>query len=157
MKQLSLVLSQLMAKRDIKSAELARKTGIGQPVIHRLMTGVTDNPQIQTLIPIAKFFGISVDQLMGVSPLCEGKLLDNATMHVINNKLATAKTIVSTLVDLLPALLESHKKAIHANLVEQSLSLDWLPHIALNASNLLNITYQLHDLLTNNEKEEVIR
>ena len=69
MTKLSTILKQLMSEDDINTSALARKTNILQPVMHRLVTGDTDNPRIDTLLPIAKYFGITVDQLMGKFPL----------------------------------------------------------------------------------------
>ena len=65
----SLVLTRLMKERKLTSAELARQTNIAQPVIYRMAVGDTDNPKIATLIPIAAYFGISIDQLIGIEPL----------------------------------------------------------------------------------------
>ena len=58
-------LSTLMKRFAISSSELARRTGIGQTVIHRLVNQQTSNPKIDTLRPIAKFFALSISQLIG--------------------------------------------------------------------------------------------
>jgi SOS-response transcriptional repressor LexA len=58
-------LTELMKERKLTSAELARLTGVVQPVIYRMASGETDNPKIGTLIPIANYFGISINQLIG--------------------------------------------------------------------------------------------
>lgn len=150
MVNLSGTLSLLMSEKGIKSAELARKTGIGQPVIYRLMTGTTDNPQIQTLKPIADFFEVSIDQLLGLSPLTNQKPFDNAELHNLSNKLTTIKTISSVLVDLLPILIESYKKAVAANLINEEISSDILPLLPLNSANLLRTINQLQEILIKN-------
>lgn len=69
MQKLSSVLKQLITERELNTSELARLTGILQPVMHRMVTGETDNPRIDTLLPIAHYFGITVEQLMGVAPI----------------------------------------------------------------------------------------
>ena len=69
MTKLSSILRQLMGEDKINTSALARKTGILQPVMHRMVTGDTDNPCINTLLPIAEYFGITVDQLVGKFPL----------------------------------------------------------------------------------------
>jgi hypothetical protein len=69
MGKLSAVLTQLLNEEGINTSELARQTGTLQPVMHRLVTGDTDNPRITTLAPIAKYFGITLDQLVGIFPL----------------------------------------------------------------------------------------
>jgi len=66
---LSKNLKNLAKKRTMNEADLARATGIKQPVINRLMRGITTNPNVDTLRPIARFFNISVSQLIGDAPL----------------------------------------------------------------------------------------
>lgn len=65
MNKLPQVLLLLMEEQDLTVSELARRTGIGQPVIHRLLSGETDNPKVATLSPIANYFAISISQLIG--------------------------------------------------------------------------------------------
>lgn len=148
MENLAATLSYLMSERGIKSAELARKTGVGQPVIYRLMTGTTENPQVLTIKPIADFFGISLDQLLGISPLSNQRVIDSISIHSLNNKLTTIKTIASVLVDILPPLIEGYKKAISAKLTEEDVSSDILPLLPLNSTNLLKTINQLQEILT---------
>lgn len=69
MPKLNQILKALMAEIRINESELARRTGIGQPVIHRIASGETDNPKVGTLSPIAKFFALSISQLIGDEPL----------------------------------------------------------------------------------------
>lgn len=148
MENLAATLSYLMSERGIKSAELARKTGVGQPVIYRLMTGTTENPQVLTIKPIADFFGVSLDQLLGISPLSNQRAIDSISIHSLNNKLTTIKTIASVLVDILPPLIEGYKKAISAKLTEEDVSSDILPLLPLNSTNLLKTINQLQEILT---------
>src|SRR5439155_6774459 len=58
----------------INESELARRTGIGQPVVHRICSGETDNPKVATLSPIANFFAISISQLIGDEPLSTDRI-----------------------------------------------------------------------------------
>lgn len=74
MSDLSNILKSLMNEVKITVTELARQTGIGQPVIHRMASRETDNPKVGSLIPIAAFFNINVSQLMGVEPLPSGRI-----------------------------------------------------------------------------------
>jgi SOS-response transcriptional repressor LexA len=69
--KLAATLKTLLQKRNLSESELARRTGVCQPVIHRMASGETDNPKIDTLRPIAKFFSISIDQLVGDAPLSQ--------------------------------------------------------------------------------------
>ncbi len=59
------ILKQLMAEQGLSESELARRTGIGQPVIHRMASGETDNPKVATLSPVANYFALSISQLIG--------------------------------------------------------------------------------------------
>src|SRR5215216_7490151 len=67
--KLASTLKTLLGELNLSESELARQTGVGQPVIHRMASGETDNPKIDTLRPIAKFFDISLEQLIGDIPL----------------------------------------------------------------------------------------
>lgn len=67
--KLATILKELLQKNKISESELARKTGVCQPVIHRMASGETDNPKIKTLLPIARYFDISIDELIGDKPL----------------------------------------------------------------------------------------
>ena len=69
MSKLSTILKALMHDVGITVTELARQTGVGQPVIHRMASGETDNPKVGSLSPIAKFFGVNISMLVGDEPL----------------------------------------------------------------------------------------
>jgi SOS-response transcriptional repressor LexA len=71
---LSIILKGLMTELEINESELARRTGIGQPVVHRICSGETDNPKVATLSPIANFFAISISQLIGDEPLSPDRI-----------------------------------------------------------------------------------
>lgn len=62
--RISLILKSLMKQKAISSSELARRTGIAQPVIYRIASGETDNPKLNTIIPLAKYFDVSIDHLV---------------------------------------------------------------------------------------------
>lgn len=68
---LSSVLKSLMVRAGFSEHELSRKTGIKQPIIHRLLSGENLNPKLDTLKPIAQYFAISISQLIGEEPLFE--------------------------------------------------------------------------------------
>lgn len=74
MKKLSTNLKALMGEMGISESELARRTGVGQPVVHRIASGETDNPKAATLSPLANFFAISISQLIGDEPLPKGRI-----------------------------------------------------------------------------------
>jgi transcriptional regulator with XRE-family HTH domain len=54
-----------MDKMGIKSlTSLARRTGINQPTLHKIMSSGTADPRISTLLALAKFFDVSVEELI---------------------------------------------------------------------------------------------
>jgi len=65
----TIIIKKLMKEFGVIEAELARQTGLPQTTINRLLLGETVDPRVNTLIPIAKFFGITIGQLMGQEPL----------------------------------------------------------------------------------------
>lgn len=69
MSDLNTNLRALMQEVGITVTELARQTGVGQPVIHRMASGETDNPKVGSLSPIAKFFNVNISMLIGDEPL----------------------------------------------------------------------------------------
>lgn len=69
LKELSNNLNILMAKARLTSNELARKINIPATTIKRIRNNEQANPTITTLLPIAKYFSISLDQLIGNRPL----------------------------------------------------------------------------------------
>lgn len=74
MKNLSQILRALMDEMHLSESELARRTEVGQPVIHRILSGETDNPRVATLSQIANYFSISISQLIGDAPLPENRI-----------------------------------------------------------------------------------
>lgn len=69
MASLNVNLKSLMSGAKINASELARRTGIAQPIIHRLSTGQNTNPKLATIKPIAHYFAVTVSQLIGEDPL----------------------------------------------------------------------------------------
>ncbi len=69
MKKLARNLTFLLRQHKLSASKLARQTGVQQPVVHRIASGDTTNPKIETLLPIAQHFGVLVEQLIGTKPL----------------------------------------------------------------------------------------
>ncbi len=67
--KISETLSRLIKEHGLNTLELSRRTGIGQPVIYRIMSGETDNPKIATVCALADYFKLTVNQLIGETPL----------------------------------------------------------------------------------------
>lgn len=86
MASLSINLKTLMSLAKINASELARRTGIAQPIIHRLSTGQNTNPKLATIRPIARYFTINVSQLIGEEPLPNDQSLRTIPDHRIWNR-----------------------------------------------------------------------
>lgn len=63
------ILRKLMAEVHISEAELARRTDIPQPTLHRILSGATRSPRGASLAPLANFFSVTINQLLGVDQL----------------------------------------------------------------------------------------
>ena len=61
------ILRQLIEERGISLKELSSETGVAAPNISRLLSSSDSNPTLSTLMPIARFFGVSVSMLIGES------------------------------------------------------------------------------------------
>ncbi len=56
-------LKKLLSERDLSIHQLSRKTNINKSTLHNYLSGV--NPQgIQTLLKLASFFEVSLEQLL---------------------------------------------------------------------------------------------
>lgn len=76
----SQILKRLMFHRGIRTTELARRVGLKQPTVHRIVEGVSPSPHQSSLIPLAEFFNITVEQLRGDEAL-PWSLYDNWGLH----------------------------------------------------------------------------
>jgi transcriptional regulator with XRE-family HTH domain len=156
MNNLASVLSFLMSKNGLTSSELARRTRVAQPVVYRLMNGDTENPQILTLKPIADYFGVSIEQLLGFVPLNNERMLNKTLIHEITTKLTTIRTIASILEDMLPLLIEAYQKASSSQLIKEPISPEVLPLLPLNIINIMKATNYIQHLITPMDKKEGI-
>lgn len=66
----AVILKQLMIRAgNISQAELARQTDIPPPTLHKLLTGQTTDPRMTTLMTLADFFNVGMDEITGMLPL----------------------------------------------------------------------------------------
>jgi len=63
------VIGQLMQAINIDESSLAKACDISLASLSRIKNNPDSNPTISTLRPIAEFFNITIDQLLGYSPL----------------------------------------------------------------------------------------
>ena len=66
---ISIILKRLMFEHGIKPMELARRTKVPQPTVHRIVSGNCQNPHQGSLAALAQYFNISVAQLKGFEPI----------------------------------------------------------------------------------------
>ncbi len=89
-------LSMLMETNGVSLTMLHRNTGIALPTIKRLQIDPLANPTITTLLPIANFFGITVNQLIGNHPIPKviTGYIENKS-HWLNIPLTTWELVVA--------------------------------------------------------------
>ncbi len=74
---ISFVLQSMIETRRLSISDLARRTCIPQPTLHRIAHGQHQKPHKKTLEILSDFFNITIDQLLGWEPienLTSGKL-----------------------------------------------------------------------------------
>ena len=59
------IVRQLMVHAKMSEADLSRGVNLPQTTINRLLTGQTTDPRVSTLVVIAQFFEISLEQILG--------------------------------------------------------------------------------------------
>ncbi|MBV8802447.1 MAG: helix-turn-helix transcriptional regulator [Gammaproteobacteria bacterium] len=62
-------LNLLMEEAHISADELGRRTGLPSSTIKKIRNRYNPNPTLTTLLPLAKFFSITLGQLVGDEPL----------------------------------------------------------------------------------------
>ena len=64
--KLQRTLQRLMAHHQIKSgSDLARQLDIPPPTINRLLSGQVTDPRCSTLILLADYFDVTIEQILG--------------------------------------------------------------------------------------------
>lgn len=96
-------LKNLMDSIGLGESALAKKIGIQQPLIHRLLSGENSNPTLNTLQIIANFFSISISQLIGEEQLAvsidntiSGNLMNWYRIPIMTPKAILANTPLSS-------------------------------------------------------------
>lgn len=92
--QVGAVLTQLMIEANIDESKLAKACNISLASLSRIKNNPESNPTISTLRPVAEFFNISIDQLLGYSPIEKKKsnikkiavIQNNDVFSWVNNK-----------------------------------------------------------------------
>lgn len=63
------VLKKLMTSRDISVRKLSKVLGMNRSTLGSIISGTNESPRDKTLVPIAKYFGVSLGQLRGYEPI----------------------------------------------------------------------------------------
>ncbi|BBB14613.1 peptidase S24-like domain protein [Candidatus Rickettsiella viridis] len=71
------ILEYLMKEQRINTQQLHKHTGVSLSTLKRLRLNKENNPTVASLVPIAQYFNISVDQLIGIDPLEKNSRLQN--------------------------------------------------------------------------------
>lgn len=82
---LSTNLKNLMAREGCNAAQLAQKTGVPPQTLNRLLNAKTNDPRASTLLALAQYFGINVDELLSTKTSTElhNLRLDTQVSHKI--------------------------------------------------------------------------
>lgn len=67
-------LNLLMDEKRISADELSRRTDIPSSTIKKIRNHYNPNPTLTTLLPLAKFFSVTLSQLIGDEPLPESRV-----------------------------------------------------------------------------------
>lgn len=84
--QLSANLNLLMDEGRVSADELGRRTGLPASTIKKIRNRYSPNPTLTTLLPLAQYFAITLDQLIGNEPLPQSRIkglyqINPTTLH----------------------------------------------------------------------------
>jgi transcriptional regulator with XRE-family HTH domain len=107
---LSNILQELILSSGISEAKLADRINIPTATLNKLKTGKIEDPRMSTLVTIASYFGLTVDQLLGNAPIEKdyNKLIVHVPIIEYNN-------IMKTKIDELNFI--NHKKWISIEMI----------------------------------------
>ncbi|WP_440616779.1 helix-turn-helix domain-containing protein [Cysteiniphilum sp. 6C5] len=67
--ELPFILKKLIDSTGMELADFCRKIEIGYATIYQILSGKNQSPRVETILPIAKYFNVSIEQLIGEEPL----------------------------------------------------------------------------------------
>jgi len=80
---LNTILTILMEKNSISDSVLSKETLVPIPTIIRMRTKKNSNPTVNTLKPIADYFKVTIDQLLGVTSFDENLTIVNPIYRIV--------------------------------------------------------------------------
>ena len=78
-------LAKLMREQKLSQSALSRATGVPQPTINRILSEVTREPRRDSVVRIAKYFGMAPEDLYEAPKKSKGSA---ATVEELFNKIA---------------------------------------------------------------------
>lgn len=66
---ISAILQELLSSKGLSTSEVARLTSVPQSTLHRIIHGEHKRPHKKTIAALAKFFGVSENELCGLNSL----------------------------------------------------------------------------------------
>ncbi|WP_163836652.1 helix-turn-helix domain-containing protein [Spartinivicinus ruber] len=88
--QISTQLDSLMRRSGVDEKTLSKLTGVPIATISRLLNNHSANPTVNTLVPIAKFFNVSIDQLLGLNSTRNSQ----HTLNTLNDQAAALLPVI---------------------------------------------------------------
>lgn len=84
-------INNLMSQKNMSAIDIERETGLNKNTIYSITTGVSKNPSANTLMLLAKAFGISVEEMISDSdsPIQE-KTLSQEEIRAYSEATSTA-------------------------------------------------------------------
>ncbi len=111
MSKLSTILKKLLNQANLKESELARRTGVAQQIINRIISGENTNPKLITLQKISNYFMIPISQLVG------DESIDLTNIQVSAEHLGWAEIPILNLSDISKRSLNKLLKKNHPTLL----------------------------------------
>lgn len=129
--KLSKILQKLLYDKRMNASELAKEVDLPIPTVHRIVTGKSTRPYKASLQPIADYFSISVDQLIGEEAISDN--LNNGSSSLSKKRIVEVPLLEWS--DLSSALQPSKQEAKEAVVVASDLSHDCFA-VCMNDSSM---------------------
>jgi transcriptional regulator with XRE-family HTH domain len=110
--ELPFVLKKLIDSTGMELADFCRKIEIGYATIYQILVGKNQSPRIDTLLPIAKYFNISIEQLIGEEPLETPTLKKSISVGNDTKNTVWQHVLFIDCVKIASNILEKHPKEI---------------------------------------------
>ncbi|WP_296619963.1 helix-turn-helix domain-containing protein [Marivirga sp.] len=80
-------LNLLMKEAHLNAEELSRRIGLPASTIKKIRNNDDPNPTLSTLTPLAKYFSLTISQLVGDEPFSESRISGsyNINLHTLNH------------------------------------------------------------------------